>query len=436
MHDIQTLSASKYQAPHRPLASMPGASWHLTFTEIMAQFRRLGARALARQRQSQLVRMPPAKIRQTKCAQDAQPADATRLSRLRASQHEFAAFAVANARGQTLVECALHEAEALPRQVRAYLPALAESTWELYEVVARVPAPADGAAPGVRLRRLNDDALFDVLGLERGACPHVGEVAGWRVFDAGGFLAAPHALPIPRDEVVSILSQLNLEASKWSGETDGVASAGRQAYMRARGNLLMLNHCVRSARHRLYDTDAYRLGAPTDTCDAPQYADGLVSPAESDLPADDWRRLAQAFSVLEISATGRPKLASPHLFSVGGGQVLWLEQAAGAWVATLFESASAQQQWSRVQQALTGICPPRAVEQLRCWRARADELGERDLEFLRALRLKPRQHGVALAVRLCADWSWRDLDPDRMSQLIDALHTAAKQLRTGEGLAA
>jgi|GEM_PF-6848450 len=440
MRDIETLSASKFEAPHRPLASTPDASWHLNFCEIMAQFRRLGARALARQGASNLVRMPPAKIRQIECARDTWHADAPNLLRLGASQHEFAAFAIRNSRGQTLVECALHEADALPPEVRAYLPALAESTWELYEVMERKPAlgfhHGDGPQPVVRLRRLYDDAFFDVHALESGACPQLGEVGGWRIFDAGGFLAAPRALPIPRDIVVSILSQLNLEASKWSREAGGCKRPARHAYMRARGNLLMLNHCVRSAKHRLCDKDAYVICEPASYPAGHQRAGGLVSPAESDLPADYWRRLAQAFSVLEISASGRPKIVYPHPFAVSGGQILCLEEAAGAWMATLFESASAHQEWTRVQQSLTGSIPTRAVAHLRCWRAHADDLGDRDIEFLRALHLKPRQNGVALGVRLSADWSWQDLDPNSMNQLIDALHTASKQLRTGEGLAA
>lgn len=427
MRDFETTNASKFEALQLPIANMPDVYWHLNFAELMEQFRRLGARALKRNPCPSLARMPTATIREIQRGPVPRGSGEAGLLRLQASVHEFAAFAVANSRGHSLMDCALLQSDALPGEVQAYLPALAASAWELYEVVG---LPSPGAPHRVELRRLCDEAFVEVTALESDSSPQIGEIAAWRVFDAGGFLAAPRALQLPKDSVATILSQLSLEASGWGNQPQA-----RRDYMRERGELLLINHCIRSMRHRHCET---REPAPSRKVDA------LVSPSESDLPSDCWRRLAQAFSVLEVSAASRPGVAFPFPFAVGDGQVLCLEEAGESWVATLFDSARAHKQWSAVQQSLARTThtkdaagrPLRAVPQLRCWRARAEELSDLDIDFLRSLRLKPLRNGAALAVHLDADWRWHDLDPRRIDRLIDALHVASKQLRTGEGLAA
>lgn len=448
MRDIKIVDAARFKTNSPATANMPDADWHLNFAELMEQFRRLGAHALAKNGAPDLLKLADTITRRQKSLFGQRELDATIPCQLKEMLHEFAAFSAPNSRDQTVVDCALHQMDALPGCVQAYLSALGATAWELYEIVAINPRPR--AQPGekphatLELRRLYDDASIMVAGLESSVPARLGDVAGWRIFDADGFMAASKPLPVPAGAVAPILSQLNLEFSKWTRANRRSRSSRRcelrRDYMRARGNFLLLNHCIRAMSPRL----CVQVEPPAIESVDTHASQTLVSPSETDLPGDCWRRLGQAFSVLEVSAAGQSGIEFPHRFEVVDDQILSLEAAADSWVATLFDSLSAYNHWRSVQRTLARPKSPAdtypqrvpATPQLRSWRARSEQLGARDIRFLQNLHLKPLTDGAALGVRLDADWRWHDLDHGAIDRLIEALHIAAKQLRTGEGLAA
>ncbi len=322
---------------------------------------------------------------------------------------EFAAFHMPGPSGRTLAECALRAAVHLPEEVRAWLGELVGSYWEVFEVVGE----ADGG--GVRLRRLCDDAVVELAAVEREQPFIRGSAVAVRLFDAGGFGAAPVALMLEPAGLAGLVSRLELE---WSAE--GFES--RADFMRVRGSAVILRHMIACHKRRVLDGR---------TMLEPQ-----VSLVESEAGVEAWRRLDEAFSVVEQAAAALGRSTEPLVLELPGERVFCLEKACGSLAATLFASPDAHAAWEQLR--LGESAPAQAAHTAfrRIWRARDEELFPEDVELLETAGLEPCRDGAAVAIRLGEDGLWHDVDPAGLDELVEVCRLAALRLSAHEELAA
>jgi hypothetical protein len=311
---------------------------------------------------------------------------------------EFTAFHVAGRSGHTVAESAVQVSELLPEELRGYLASLAASHWDLYEVTGL----SEGGA--ILLRRLHDDEIVELDALEMPQAFVTGTVQAVRIFDAGGFTAAPVALVLEQEAIAGLVSRMELEQP---GPFDT-----RAEYMRRRGSALILRHALKRHIRRL----AERRLMPEPS----------VSLVESSLPRDEWRRLAQAFSLLEAAVGDRLSSLSPLVLTLSGSQVMRLVQNGRSMAMMLFESDEAQDAWVESGQATAFV---------RVWRAQAEDLFPEDVELLEGLGLTPVDDGAVVAVRL-AEGVWEDVDVGDVEGLIDACRWAAVRVHADGELAA
>ncbi|MGM0556710.1 MAG: hypothetical protein ACQEVA_10065 [Myxococcota bacterium] len=181
--------------------------------------------------------------------------------------------------GRTLAECAALNQHKLPVEIRPVVRSLPGSTWQLYDIV-------EDLDPGVRLRRIHDDASFACHGFEGGAGVFAGEVYALRLVDAGRFVAATLPLHIPTDRVTSLAARLEQEyvsrSSVWTWDE----------YLRERGSRLILE---------VMEDDAERAAA-SDT----HALDPLTTPTELTVPKEQWQRMARWYHRLaELRVSSR-----------------------------------------------------------------------------------------------------------------------------------
>lgn len=177
--------------------------------------------------------------------------------------------------GRTLAECAALNASRLPAEVRMVARALAESTWQLYDVVG-------DAEPGVLLRRIHDDASFVCHAFQGGAGVFAGEVYALRLLDAGRFVASTLPIHIAPARATTLAARLEQEyasrASAWSWTQ----------YLAERGSRMILESLEQTSA-RLVDTSAT--------------PDPLTCKAETSIPSADWERLERWYARLAHTRT-------------------------------------------------------------------------------------------------------------------------------------
>ncbi len=366
------------------------AAWQIEFGRLMAELRRAGRRVVGRTRHPTVLALLDGLQRG-----DADPVGFGLVEHV----YEFAAFHVPGPSGCTMVECALDAAVHLPEQLADCLPGLADSHWELFEVVGLTDAG------GLELRRLFDDAVLELHALER-AQPLVKEtVVALRVFDAGGFLAAPVALVPEQDGLSQLVSLLECEQP---GPFDT-----RSEYMRYRGSALILQHALRGHRRRLV---AERRPMPE-----PQ-----VSLAESELDANVWQRLDAAFSLVERTASEMLTGVEPLVLELADAGIATIERNGPSIAVTLFETAKAQYRWQTSGQAKHFV---------RAWRAGEAELFAEDVALLEELGLEPRQNGATVAIKL-GGGLWKDVDEHDIERLVEVCQRVALRIQMGGEMAA
>ncbi|MFW6057660.1 MAG: hypothetical protein ACOC9W_02280 [Persicimonas sp.] len=374
--------------------------WRRRLGELMAELRRLAKKLVARGDKSELVALLEA-------ARGATP-DAVSAGLV---EHlwEFAAFHMPGPSGRTLAECALRAAVHLPAEQRAWLGELVGSFWEIFEVVGE----ADGG--GVRLRRLCDDGVVELAAVER-AQPFIrGSAVAVRLFDAGGFWAAPVALMLEPAGLSGLVSRLELEF--------GAGSFGTRAgFMRARGSALILGHLIACYKRRVLEGR---------TMVEPQ-----VSLVESQVGAADWRRLDDAFSLVEQAAGALGRSTEPLVLELPGERVFCLEKDCGSLAATLFDSPDAHAAWEQIRCGQPSPTQAAHAAFMRIWRARDDELFPEDVELLEAAGLDPCRDGAAVAIRLGEDGLWHDVSGASIDEIVEVCRLAALRLRAREELAA
>lgn len=326
--------------------------------------------------------------------------------------YEFAAFYIPGATGRVAVEEMVGGREC----ERSFRAGLARSRWELCELMS--VETRDAGAPAAQLRRVLDDSSVYVDYLVGDISASVGELSMWRVVECEGQLYGLAPLKLPRRGIDGLIYWLAGEREAERALMGVDPQAARAA--RQRVEALLLTHAIRaSGRVEIGEAHALAGGRSRET---------LVSPSEASLPADVWRRLGQAFSLLEVCAEYRMDFEAPRALEVLEEQQLHLDKTGGALVATLFRSAAEYRRWVAKNE--------RSSPFIRAWRAAPGELCAQDLEFMEALGFRAFEKGAALAARLAEDWRWDDLKLEQFNRLIEALHQAARQLREGRGLAA
>lgn len=341
---------------------------------------------------------------------------------------EFMAFHAADDAGWTPAVRAVRSCCDFSCADQAGLVEMAASHWELHELLEVAPGAGESGrrpAPGaLTLRRVYDDAVIQVAHVIGGQTARVGEVGAWRVIDVQGFLAAPAPLALDQARVPALVRRLDAERSSWRANM----ASTRADYMRQRGSFVILSHALCAPRVQ---------GSALDFWALSRRVDPLVSPVESGLSAQCWRPVSDAFARLESLAfdrwAGRDEVAYPRAILLAAGEVLVLEQACESLLVTLLDSREAHQRWEAQRHALhrnagvTGRASA-ATALVRCWRARADEIFDADVEFFARAGFEPVESGVVLAVCLRADWRWEDLDAHALRRLTAAMCEGARRL--------
>ncbi len=368
------------QGPPAGLTDADYAAWQDGVRAVMDELRRAGRRVVMRGRDSTVATLLDA----------LQRGDDATAAGLVEHMYEFAAFHLPGPSGRTLAQCAVQAAGRLDAGVRACLPALADSHWDLFEIAGQTEAGA------IELRRLHDDARVELHAMERRQPLVQGSVAALRLFDAGGFTAAPVALVPAQDTLASLVSLLEVE---YANAPDSWA-----AYMRRRGSAVLLATIIQQHRQQVM------AGRPM-----PEPA---VSLAESALSAEHWLRLDAAFALLEAALGASAGGAGSLVVGLPDGCALGVDVGGGSTSVTLFGSLDELRGWQSRGEARRFV---------RAWRAGADELFAEDVELLDNLGLDPRADGAAVAVRL-EDGAWEDMRTEDIDRVEKACRWAALQI--------
>jgi hypothetical protein len=383
MTDIPSIQLVRLQQPPTGHDESSYAKWRTQFRALMAELKHTAKKVVARTQNPTVMKLLGA-------VQDCR-ADPIAFG-LVEHLYEFTAFHVSGRSGCTIAESAIEAAELLPEGLRHYLEPLAASHWDLYEVTGL----ADSGAVG--LRRLHDDEMVELDALEMPQAFVAGTVQALRLFDAGGFTAAPVALALEQQDIAALVSRLEVEQPQ--------AFGSRAEYMFHRGSALILSHALQCHVRRLSE-------------DRPM-PEPPVSLVESTLPAPEWKRLEGAFSLLEAAIGNELSSLSPLVLSMSDGRVLRVEKNGPAMALMVFDAGEEHESWVSSGHAKTFV---------RVWRASAGELFDEDVDLLQGLGLEPVRNGAVVAMRL-DEGCWADVDEEHVSSMIDACRWTALRVRT------